>query len=74
MGNSAPKLTLKEQVRQNKRELDRAIRELDRERTGLERQQEQLQANIKKAAREGQTVRPAPRPGARGPRPSQRRT
>jgi hypothetical protein len=33
--NSAPKPTLKEELRANKRELDRAIRDLERERVAL---------------------------------------
>ena len=37
MGQAQP--TLKEQIRENKRQINRAIREIDRERVALERQQ-----------------------------------
>ena len=47
---------LKEQIRENKRELNRAIRELDRERTKLERQEETLKGQIRKAAKDSQMV------------------
>ena len=50
------KKTLKEQMRENKRMINRSIRELDRERTNLERQQEKLIVDIKKAAKDGQMV------------------
>lgn len=50
------KKTLKEQMRENKRMINRSIRELDRERANLERQQEKLIKDIKKAAKEGQMV------------------
>ena len=50
------KKTLKEQMRENKRMINRSIRELDRERTNLERQQEKLIKDIKKAAKDGQMV------------------
>lgn len=48
------KKTPSEMLRENKRQLDRAIRELDRERTKLERQEKQVIADIKKAAKAGQ--------------------
>jgi len=48
------KKTLKEVMRENKREINRSIRDLDRERTALERQQEKLIKDIKKAATDGQ--------------------
>ncbi len=47
---------LKEQIRENKRELNRAIRELDRERSKMERQEEKLKGDIRKAAKESQMV------------------
>ncbi len=47
---------LKEQIRENKRELSRAIRELDRERAKLERQEAKVAADIRKAAKENQMV------------------
>jgi charged multivesicular body protein 2A len=56
------KKTLKEQMRENKRMINRSIRELDRERAGLERQQEKLIKDIKKAAKDGQMVTVANRP------------
>ncbi|CAE7607099.1 chmp2a2, partial [Symbiodinium sp. KB8] len=43
-----------EQIRENKRQINRAIREIDRERVALERQQGTLEVNLKKAARENQ--------------------
>ena len=45
---------LKEQLRENKRVITRAIRELDREKAGLEREEKRLTMEIKKAAREQQ--------------------
>lgn len=48
---------LKEQIRENKREINRAVRELDRERMKLERQEEKLKGDIRKAAKESQMVR-----------------
>jgi hypothetical protein len=47
---------LKEQIRENKREINRAIRELERERVKLERQEEKLKGDITKAAKESQVV------------------
>jgi charged multivesicular body protein 2A len=55
MGNAfGKKKTLKEQLRENKREINRAIRELDRERTNLQNQEKKLIIEIKKMAKEGQ--------------------
>lgn len=55
MGNAlGKKKTLKEQLRENKREINRAIRELDRERTNLQMQEKKLIIEIKKMAKEGQ--------------------
>lgn len=46
--------TLKEQMRENKRIITRAVRELDRERLALEREEKRLTMEIKKAAKEQQ--------------------
>ncbi|GLE02444.1 hypothetical protein PINS_up011282 [Pythium insidiosum] len=55
MGNAlGTKKTLKEQLRENKREINRAIRELDRERMNLQQQEKKLIIEIKKMAKEGQ--------------------
>lgn len=43
-----------ELLRENKRQLDRAIRDLDRERMGLQSQEKKLVAEIKKASKDGQ--------------------
>ena len=48
------KKTLKEQLRENKREINRAVRELDRERTNLQMQEKKLILEIKKMAKENQ--------------------
>ena len=62
MGNAfGTKKTLKEQMRENKRTITRAIRELDRERTNLQNQEKKLVLDIKKMAKEGQMVRLIPR-------------
>jgi len=45
MGN---KLTLEEQIKANKRLINKSIRELDRERAQLERDQKRLELEIKK--------------------------
>ena len=45
MGN---KLTLEEQIKANKRLINKSIRELDRERAQLERDQKRLEMEIKK--------------------------
>ena len=50
MGNTGPKLTPKEQARQNKRTVDRAVRHIDRERTKLQNQEKKLLQEIKKLA------------------------
>lgn len=58
MGNAfGKKKTLKEQMRENKRTMNRAIRELDRERVSLQNQEKKLVIEIKKMAKEGQMVR-----------------
>lgn len=46
-----------EQLRENKRMIDRAIRELDRERTKMEAQEKKTIAEMKKLAKAGQKVR-----------------
>ena len=51
------KKTLKEQMRDNKRMIDRAVRDLDRERRTLETQQKKIEVEIKKMAKEGQMAR-----------------
>lgn len=43
-------------LRENKRNLDRAIRDLDRERMGLQNQEKRIVIDIKKMAKEGQMV------------------
>ena len=45
---------LKEVLRENKREINRAIRELDREKMNLEREEKRITMEIKKAAKENQ--------------------
>ena len=45
---------LKEQLRENKRMITRAVRELDRERRSLEMEEKRLTIEIKKMARENQ--------------------
>uniref|UniRef100_A0AAV1TG19 Charged multivesicular body protein 2a n=1 Tax=Peronospora matthiolae TaxID=2874970 RepID=A0AAV1TG19_9STRA len=55
MGNAlGTKKTLREQLRENKREINRAVRQLDRERTNLQLQEKKLILEIKKMAKEGQ--------------------
>eukprot|EP00164_Ancoracysta_twista_P000780 GFYU01001024.1.p1 GENE.GFYU01001024.1~~GFYU01001024.1.p1 ORF type:complete len:243 (-),score=70.99 GFYU01001024.1:280-1008(-) len=46
--------TLKEQVREYKRSIDRSVRELDRERTNLQRQEKKIMLEIKRSAKDGQ--------------------
>jgi hypothetical protein len=48
--------TLAEQLRDNKRHIDRAVRDLDRERQRLEQQEKKTLAEMKKMARLGQQV------------------
>lgn len=45
-----------EQLRENKRMLDRAVRELDRERQKIEAQEKRTVTDMKKAAKAGQQV------------------
>ena len=55
MGNTwGRKVPLKEVLRKNKREINKAVRELDRERANLEKQEQKLVADIKKYAKDGQ--------------------
>uniref|UniRef100_A0A7S2I4D7 Uncharacterized protein n=1 Tax=Helicotheca tamesis TaxID=374047 RepID=A0A7S2I4D7_9STRA len=56
MGNvfGSNKKTLKEQLRENKRMINRAVRELDRERAALEREEKRLTIEIKKMAKQQQ--------------------
>lgn len=55
MGNAlGSKKTVKEQLRENKREINRAVRSLDRERANLQLQEKKLIIEIKKMARDGQ--------------------
>ncbi|KAI9907053.1 hypothetical protein PsorP6_016155 [Peronosclerospora sorghi] len=57
MGNAlGTKKTLKEQLRENKREINRAVRQLDRERTNLQLQEKKLILEIKKMAKQGQVA------------------
>jgi hypothetical protein len=56
-----------ELLRENKRQLDKAIRELDRERMGLQQQEKKTIAEIKKMAKEGQMVSARARRGHRWP-------
>jgi charged multivesicular body protein 2A len=55
MGNVFGKdVPLKDVLRENKREINRAIRELEREKINLEREEKKLTIEIKKAAKENQ--------------------
>merc|ERR1719420_2835148 len=54
MGGSGSKMTLEEQLRENKRAIDRAIREMDRERNKLSTQEKKLINDIKAAAKKSQ--------------------
>ncbi|VVC92179.1 unnamed protein product [Leptidea sinapis] len=45
--------TVKEQQRQNDRELRKATREIDRDKVALEREEKKLEMEIKKMAKEG---------------------
>ncbi len=53
MGN---RMTVQEQMKANKRIINRAIRELDRERAGLEREKAKLEREIKKLAKQNEMV------------------
>jgi charged multivesicular body protein 2A len=54
MGLGQSKPTLEEQLRANKRMINRSIRELDRERTNLQTQEKKIIADIKTAAKNNQ--------------------
>ena len=54
MGLGQSKPTLEEQLRANKRMINRSIRELDRERTNLQTQEKKIIADIKAAAKNNQ--------------------
>ena len=54
MGNSAPKIDPKEQAKQNKRTITRAIRNIDRERTKLQNQEAKTLKQIKDLAMKNQ--------------------
>ena len=56
MGNSQPKLTPKEQARENKRIVDRAVRQLDREKSNLARNEQKILKEIKQLAQKNQHV------------------
>ena len=56
MGNKQPKLTPKEEARQNKRTVDRAIRHIEREQKKLQQQETKALADIKKLAQQNQHV------------------
>ena len=56
MGNSQPKLTPKEQARQNKRIVDKAVRQIDRERTKLQNNEVKILEEIKRLAKKNQHV------------------
>ena len=56
MGNSQPKLTPKEQARQNKRTVDKAVRHIEREKTKLQSSEHKILAEIKKLATKNQHV------------------
>ena len=50
MGNKQPKLDPKEEAKQNKRTLQRAVRQIERERTKLQNQEAKTLAQIKQLA------------------------
>ena len=50
MGNSQPKIDPKEQAKENKRVITRAIRQIERERTKLQNQEAKTLKEIKKLA------------------------
>ena len=49
-GESKPKLTPKEEARQNKRTVDKAVRSIEREQTKLSNQEQKCLGEIKKLA------------------------
>jgi charged multivesicular body protein 2A len=54
MGVGGSKVTLEEQMKQNKRQINKAIRELEREKRQLENQERKLINDIKANAKKGQ--------------------
>ena len=54
MGNSQPKIDPKEQAKQNKRTITKAIRQIDRERTKLQNQEAKTLKQIKDLAMKNQ--------------------
>ena len=56
MGNKQPKLDPKEEAKQNKRTIQRAIRQIDRERTKLQGQEAKTLREIKTLAQKNQHV------------------
>ena len=54
MGNSQPKIDPKEQAKENKRTLNRAIRQIERERTKMQAQEAKTLKEIKKLAMQNQ--------------------
>ena len=54
MGNNNPKLTPKEQMRENKRQIRRAQRELDRERNKLQAEERKTVQELKRMAKQNQ--------------------
>ena len=54
MGNSQPKIDPKEQAKENKRTLQRAIRQMERERTKLQNQEAKTMKQIKDLAMKNQ--------------------
>ena len=61
MGNKQPKLDPKEEAKQNKRTIQRAIRQIDRERTKLQAQETKTLREIKTLAQKNQHVSHQPR-------------
>ena len=56
MGNSQPKLDPKEEAKQQKRTITRAIRQIDRERTKMQNQEAKTLREIKALAQKNQHV------------------
>jgi len=54
MGNKQPKLDPKEEAKQHKRTITRAIRQIERERTKLQNSEKKSLAEIKKLAQQNQ--------------------
>ena len=56
MGNNQPKLTPKEEARQNKRIVDKAVRQIERERGKIANQEAKMLNEIKMLAKKNQHV------------------